>query len=84
MDIKLVSIRNQNTNNVFFLPASGPLKEDHVVRLDDIHSMPLGVHVSAKDRYKVFTLYNTGFYLLVLKLSIHFCRLHEAVNRKNA
>lgn len=84
VDEKLASIRAQKTTNMFFLPASGPLVEDHVVRLDDAHSMPLAAHASAQDRAKLFTLTNTGFYMLVLKLSVHFCRLHEKVNRKNA
>lgn len=84
VDEKLAAIRAQKTTNMFFLPAGGPLGEDHVVRLDDAHSMPVAAHVSAQDREKLFTLTNTGFYMLVLKLSVHFCRLHEKVNRKNA
>lgn len=83
VDEKLASIRAQKTTNVFYLPAGGPLTEDHVVRFDDAHSMPVAAHVLAEDRDKLFTLSNTGFYMLVLKLSVHFCRLHERVNRKN-
>ena len=84
VDEKLASIRGQKTTNMFFLPAGGPLVEDHVVRLDDAHSMPFAAHASAQGREKLFTLTNTGFYMLVLKLSVHFCRLHEKVNRKSA
>lgn len=80
---KIASIRTQKTTNVFFLPAGGPLEEDHVVRLDDVHSMPVASHVAGLDREKLFTLSNTGFYMLVLKLSIHLCRLQENVNRKS-
>jgi hypothetical protein len=69
---------------MFFLPAGGPMAEDHVIRLDDAHSMPVAAHIAAEHREKLFTLSNTGFYMLVLKLSVHFCRLHEKVNRKNA
>lgn len=84
VDQKLGEIRAQKTTNMFFLPAGGPLGEDHVVRLDDAHSMPVKAHVSAPEREKLFTLTNTGFYMLVLKLSVHFCRLQEKVNRKNS
>lgn len=84
VDEKIASIRAQKTTNLFFLPAGGPLAEDNVVRLDHTHSMPVTAHVGAPDREKVFTLNNTGFYMLVFKLSVHFCRLHEKVNRKNA
>lgn len=83
VDQKLGEIRAQKTTNMFFLPAGGPLGEDHVVRLDDAHSMPVAAHVAMPGREKLFTLTNTGFYMLVLKLSVHFCRLHEKVNRKN-
>ena len=79
---KLASIRSQKTTNVFFLPASGALTEDYVVRLDEAHSMPVAAHIGDADRKKLFTLSNAGFYMLVLKLSVHFCRLQERVNRK--
>lgn len=78
VDEKIASIKGQKTTNMFFLPAEGPLEDDHVVRLDDAHSMPVGAHSGEK----LFTLSNTGFYMLVFKLSVHFCRLHEKVNRK--
>lgn len=84
VDAKIASIKAQTTTNLFYLPAGGPLAEDHVVRLDDAHSMPVAAHINAPDREKLFTLSNTGFYMLVFKLSVHFCRLHEKVNRKNA
>ena len=81
VDAKLASIRAQMTTNMFFLPAGGPLAQDHVVRLDEAHSMLVAAHAAAKDREKLFTLSNTGFYMLVFKLSVHFCRLQENVNR---
>lgn len=84
VDEKLGAIRAQRTTNMFFLPAGGPLAEDHVVRLDDAHSMPADVHFAAEDREKMFTLSTTGFYMLVFKLSVHFCRLHENVHRNSA
>lgn len=82
IDEKIASIKAQKTTNMFFLPAGGPLADDHVVRLDDAHSMPVAAHVKSEGREKLFTLSNTGFYMLVLKLSVHFCRLQEKVNRK--
>lgn len=79
---KIAAIRAQKTTNIFFLPASGLLAEDHVVRLDEAHSMPVAAHMNCNEREKLFTLSNTGFYMLVFKLSVHFCRLQERVNRK--
>lgn len=83
VDEKVASIKAQKTTNIFCLPAGGPLEEDCIVRLDDAHSMPVAAQVDAPDREKLFTLSNTGFYMLVLKLSVHFCRLQEKVNRSN-
>jgi hypothetical protein len=81
---KIASIKTQKTTNVFFLPASGALTDDYIVRFDDAHSMPVAAHIGGVEREKLFTLSDTGFYMLVLKLSFHFCRLHERVNRKNS
>ena len=84
VDDKITAIKAQWVSNIFYFPAGGPLAEDHVVRLDDIHSMPVVAHSATPDREKLFTLSNTGFYMLVFKLSIHFCRLQEKVNRRAA
>ncbi len=80
---KLNSIRTQKTTNIFFLPGGGMLSEDYIVRFDETQSMPAQAHSDIENKQKLFTLSNTGFYMLVFKLSIHFCRLHENVDRKN-
>ncbi len=79
---KIAAIKAQKTTNIFFLPASDSLSEDYVVRLDEAHSMPVAAHIGGGKREKLFTLSNTGFYMLVFKLSVHFCRLQEKVNRR--
>ena len=79
---KISAIRAQKTSNIFSLPAGGVLQEEYVVRFDEAHNMPVAAHVRSEGREKLFTLNNTGFYMLVLKLSVHFCRLQEKVNRK--
>jgi len=79
IESRLQAIKSQSITNMFYLPADGPLDEEHVALLDDLHSMPLEVHrESAK---KLFTLSMVGFYLFVFKLSVHFCRLQENVDR---
>lgn len=79
---KIAAIKAQKTSNIFYLPAGGALEEEYVVRFDDAHNMPVAAHAKSADRQKLFTLSNTGFYMLALKLSVHFCRLQEKVNRK--
>jgi hypothetical protein len=76
---KLQSIRSQATTNVFYLPAESPLEEEYVTFLDDVHSMPVLMH--SRSAEKLFTLSMAGFYLFIFKLSVHFCRLHENVER---
>lgn len=76
---RLNAIRAQQVTNMFFLPADGLLDEDYVALLDDLHSMPIEVHDEAAE--KLFTLSMAGFYLFAFKLSVHFCRLHEDVDR---
>lgn len=76
---RLQAIRSQSVTNIFYLPADGPLEEEHVALLDDLHSVPIEVHTKTAE--KMFTLSMAGFYLFVFKLSVHFCRLHENVDR---
>lgn len=76
---RLSDIKAQRVTNIFYLPADGLLEEDHVALLDDLHSMPIEIHRQAAE--KLFTLSMAGFYLFVFKLSVHFCRLHEDVDR---
>ncbi|GBF26240.1 hypothetical protein MnTg02_01277 [bacterium MnTg02] len=83
VDAKIASIKDQKTTNIFYLPASGPIQEDYLVRFDDVHSMPTAAHKEKSACEKLFTLSMVGFYLLVLKLSVHFCRLEEQVQRNS-
>lgn len=77
---KLRDIRSQKVTSIFYLPADQPLDDEYVVLLDDIHS--IHVSVNEEKRQKIFTLSMAGFYLFVFKLSVHFCRLHENVDRR--
>lgn len=77
------SVKAQKTYNALYLPANGPLEEEYIIRFDDIHSMPVAAHHDIHDKEKIFTLSAIGFYMLVFKLSVHFCRLQEGVPRKS-
>lgn len=76
---RIAAMKSQSVTNVFYLPEGGPLEQDYVALLDDLHSMPLASH---KDGQKLFTLSMAAFYLFAFKLSVHFCRLHENVDRR--
>jgi hypothetical protein len=78
---KSAAIRSQIVTSIFFLPSGGPLTEDYIVLFDAVQSMPLSAHSAGGQASKLFTLSDAGFWMLVLKLSIHFCRMHEGVSR---
>jgi hypothetical protein len=79
-DDKIAAIRKQHVTSLFYLPMGASLNEDHVALLDDLHTLPLRMFQNA-DRPKLFTLSQVGFYLFVVKLSIHFCRFSGDISR---
>ncbi|WP_124295811.1 hypothetical protein [Acetobacter pasteurianus] len=79
---KISAIRSQKITNIFFLPAGRWGTDDYIIRFDDIYSMLVKDFHENQECEKIFTLSNTGFYMLLLKLSIHFCRFQEKVDRK--
>jgi hypothetical protein len=81
IDSKIDSIRKQRVTSLFYLPRGAALDRDHIAILDDLHTIPLGTFLNEAQRAKLFTLGQMGFYLFLLKLSIHFCRFQEGVAR---
>lgn len=75
-------IRQQLITQIFFLPKQGKLQEDSVVFLDRIVSAPSSTVERANvPANRLFTLSDFGAWLLALKLSIHFCRIRDQVDR---
>jgi hypothetical protein len=81
IEAKLDSIRKQLVTSLFYLPKGGGLDADHIAILDDLHNVPLQMFLTEAERVKLFTLGQMGFYLFLLKLSIHFCRFQERIAR---
>jgi hypothetical protein len=82
IDDKIAAIKRQEVTHIFYLPASDKLGTEHLVLLGDIHSMPAAAYQADDRKNKIFTLSQAGFYLFILKLSMHFCRFHENVLRE--
>jgi hypothetical protein len=76
---KFAAIREQKVTTIFYLPANNALGGECIALLDDLHTMP--AQAFQGNRRKLFTLGMAGFYLFLLKLSIHFCRFHEELPR---
>jgi hypothetical protein len=78
----LASIRAQEITQIFFLPRGGALEEDSFVFLDRVQNAPLtALDESSIIARRFFTLSDFGIWLFSLKLSIHFCRFRENVDR---
>lgn len=69
------AIRNQYVTNVFYLPALPGKLDEAVVPLDDIHPHPIHDFYSS-NRDRLFSLTESAFMIFLLKLSIHFTRIH--------
>lgn len=82
IESKTIAIKEQKVTSLFYLPKGAKLDDEYVALLDDLHTVPFNAFDSKADRRKLFTLDQVGFYLFLLKLSVHFCRFHEEVPRR--
>ena len=73
------ALKKQHINNAFYLPQCAAIPES-LILLDDLHSVPLD-YFWAAEKTRLFRLSDFGFWLFLLKLSIHLTRLHEEVER---
>ncbi len=76
-------IKKQYISHIFYLPAGESLEHDSIVLFDRVNSLPNSIIVRDDiPQKRLFTLSNYGFYLFLYKLSIHFTRIRENVDRK--
>lgn len=74
-------LKRQKITQLFFLPENGNIP-DSFVRLDNI--LFVGNDYLDRDTLeerRLFSLSNYGFYMLMFKLSVHFSRIRETVDR---
>lgn len=77
----LRDVRDQKISSIFYLPDTGELGGESIVLLDAIHSMPLAAFKPDETLKRLFSLSDVGFWTFLFKLSFHFCRFHENVDR---
>jgi len=75
------SVRNQDITNIFFLPQGGNLEEDSLIRFDHVQSQSPDEFRASEKRVRLFTLSQQAFWLFLVKLSTHFCRIGEGIER---
>ncbi len=74
-------IKKQRITQIFYLPASHDIQES-IIFFDKIcHCDSEVISRETLGSVRIFSLSQYGFYLLLFKLSIHFTRLHESVDR---
>lgn len=83
IDSFIQSVKSHKVTNMFYLQKNGLLKEDSLILFDKISNISNDVIKIGLQNNKLFTLSQTGFYLFLLKLSIHFTRMYESIDRDN-
>ena len=75
-------IKKERITQILFLPRGCNLKHDSIVFLDRLNNYPVEKldHAEIKNK-KLFSFSNYGHYLFLIKLSIHFTRVRENVDR---
>lgn len=80
---KIEMIRQQKITNIFYLPESiDEGRPECIIYLDQIYFVRTPTILKKlEEGKKISTLSQVGFYIFLLKLSVHFCRFHECVHR---
>lgn len=78
----LKDVKAQLISQILYLPKGGKLSYDGIVFFDRAISVPLSEdRVKDMCKRKLFTLSNFGFYLFLFKMSVHFTRIQERIDR---
>jgi len=77
------SIKKQEKTNMFYLPQGQHMQEESIALFENMLSINRDKFFSLamQSESKIATLGNYGFYMFLLKLSIHFTRIQESVDR---
>jgi len=80
----LNSIKKQHITQIFYLPPINDVFEESIVFLDRVFNIGSGFvdRKRVKD-IRLFTLSDYGNYLFLFKLSLHFTRIQDKVERKS-
>lgn len=81
IDNHISTIKKQYVTQIFYLPAGGGIKEESLVFFDKINNCENVIEQEDIKGLRFFSFSDYGFYLLLLKISIHFTRIQEKVDR---
>jgi hypothetical protein len=81
-DEHLRALRRQEISSMMYLPENEKLGGEAVALLDRVNNCDAqDLDLGELTRTRLFTLGDYGFYLFLLKISIHFTRIREGVAR---
>ncbi len=75
------SIKKQRVSQIFYLPKGQNLEVESIAIFDRLNNCPINYIEDPISERKLFSLNNFGFYLFLIKLSIHFTRIREGIDR---
>jgi hypothetical protein len=81
------NVKSQLLTNIFYLPAHFTAGKEYIALLDRIFWFPIGElhsYIGTIEDDRIISLSHYGFYLFILKLSYHLCRLPEQCDREVA
>lgn len=77
-------IKKQKITQIFYLPALDGTLDESIIFLDRVFNISNDfVDRSSLKSTRIFSLSDYGNYLFLLKLSIHFTRIQDSVDRKS-
>lgn len=79
------NVKAQLRTNIFYLPMHFKEGKEYIVLLDNIFWFPtaeLNSYIDNIDENRITSFTHFGFYLFILKLSYHLCRLPEQCDRE--
>ncbi len=84
LDSHILAIKKQEITQIFFLPKINEKLDESIIFFDRLYNYPNNLikRESIKER-RIFSLSDYGIYIFLLKLSIHFTRIKDNVERRS-
>lgn len=89
----IIDLKSNKISNLFYLPkkeiGNKVVMEESFIKFDSTVSLPINLFINdevynmkySPEGDRTYTFSNYGFYLFIIKLSIHYCRFREGVFR---
>ena len=83
IDSHIDSIKKQKSTGIYYIPKNTKIKNEAIIFFDQIISVKNNfINRKNISERRLFRLNNLGFYLFLFKISMHFTRMNEKIDRK--